>query len=81
MVYEVYYSAKEGSPHVVEVINRYREMLRGETLENTAHTCQVLAQRQALTDERFIADKSYSPFTMEEELFEETYIMYGTKGT
>ena len=49
--------------------------------ENTAHTYQVLAQRQDLTDERFIADKSYPPFTMEEELFEETYIMYGTKGT
>ena len=81
MVYKVYYSAKEGSPHVVEVINRYREMLRGETLENTAHTYQVLAQRQDLTDERFIADKSYPPFTMEEELFEETYTMYGTRGT
>ena len=31
------YKAKHGTNHIVDLNNMVREMLRGETLENTAH--------------------------------------------
>ena len=77
------YKARKGTEHIVRVIGKYREMLKGESLENTAHTYQVLAQRQEWvtlpecgyepkTSFWFI-DKNFDPFTMEYELFMEEY--------
>ena len=73
------YKARKGTEHIVRVIGKYREMLRGETLENTAHTYQVLAHRQMrvggdrASEDDFWPDPLFSPFTMEYELFLENY--------
>ena len=77
------YKARKGTEHIVRVIGKYREMLRGEILENTAHTYQVLAQRQEWVtlpkcgyDPKtsfWFRDKNFDPFTMEYELFMEEY--------
>ena len=74
------YKARKGTEHIVRVIGKYREMLKGETLECTAHTYQVLAQRQIEVfydgvkgNPFFINNDEYFPFTMEYELFLENY--------
>ena len=79
------YKSKHGTPHIVRVVGKHREMLRGETLECTAHTYQVLAQRQQyiptgmlqlLTLEKIYKyedNEDFDPFTMEYELFMEEY--------
>ncbi len=67
------YRAKKGSEHYVAVVGRFREMLRGETLDNTAHTYQILAQRQLQGAGGWVDDRDYEPFCMEEELFYEEY--------
>lgn len=72
------YKAKVGTPHIVRVLGTYREMLKGESLENTAYTMQVLSQRQSLyiDDDNHLQvfdDVEYAPFCMEQELFLENY--------
>ena len=77
------YKARKGTEHIVRVIGKYREMLKGEILENTAHTYQVVAQRQKWVtipksgydpkQSFWNADKNFDPFTMEYELFLENY--------
>ena len=66
------YKARKGTEHIVRVIGKYREMLRAESLENTAHTYQVLAQRQGYLGD----DLNFDPFTMEYELFMENYELF-----
>ena len=76
------YKARKGTEHIVRVIGKYREMLRGETLECTAHSYQVLAQRQKVWN--ILADgtpcidddSKFYPFTMEYELFIENYELF-----
>lgn len=82
------YKARNGTEHIVRVIGKYREMLRGETIDNTAWTYQVLAQRQVKTIDEithpnlkkqwsvslwYDDDTDFDPFTMEYELFMENY--------
>ena len=68
------YKARKGTEHIVRVIGKYREMLKGESLDNTAHTYQVLAQRQKITSGfNLVDDTDFEPFTMELELFLENY--------
>lgn len=81
-----YYVAKRGTPHIVEARQKIREMLRGESLDNTAHTYQIVAQRMMAFDDAMIRvddnpdeatwfydNALYEPFCMEEELFLEEY--------
>ena len=71
------YTAKNGTLHVVKVVNVVREITKGEKIENTAITQQVLAQRQkfytfgkeTLNED----DLNFEPFSMELELFLEDY--------
>ena len=71
------YTPIKGSPHVVKVVNVLREFTKGEKMENTAITQQVLAQRQkfynfgkeTLNED----DLNFEPFSMELELFLEEY--------
>lgn len=78
------YKSRNGTEHVVKVIGKHREMLKGEKLDNTAHTYQVLAQRQKsiygygeITSfmGQILAedDVFFKPFSMEEELFLSEY--------
>lgn len=83
----VLYKSKHGTPHIVRVVGKHREMLKGEKLDNTAHTYQVLAQRQkkeiletsgsgnywTVTFGNFISDNDFDAFNMEEELFLSEY--------
>ena len=71
------YTPIKGSPHVVKVVNVLREFTKGEKMENTAITQQVLAQRQkfynfgkeTLNED----DLNFEPFSMALELFLEEY--------
>lgn len=67
--------ARFGTTHYVKVLARYREMLKGETLENTAHTYQVIAQRYKQTPDTgsWAEDTTYIPFATELELFLDNY--------
>ena len=71
------YTAKNGTLHVVKVVNVVREMTKGEKIENTAITQQVLLQRQKRDDYEeevyFKDDLDFQPFSMELELFLEEY--------
>ncbi len=69
------YKARFGTAHYVKVLAKYREMLKGETLENTAHTYQVVAQRYTQTPDTgsWAENTSYTPFTTELELFLDNY--------
>lgn len=67
------YTAKNGTLHVVKVVNVVREITKGEKIENTAITQQVLLQRQkfynfgkeTLNED----DLDFEEFSMELELF------------
>ena len=76
MINELYTPIK-GTPHVVKVVNVLREMTKGENIENTAITQQVLLQRQKRDDYEeevyFKDDLDFQPFSMELELFLEEY--------
>lgn len=39
------YTAKNGTPHVVKVVNVVREITKGEKIENTAITQQVFSSK------------------------------------
>ena len=71
------YTPIKGTPHVVKVINVVREITKGEKIENTAITQQVLAQRQKFyifSKETLNEDDlNFEPFSMELELFLEEY--------
>ena len=71
------YTPIKGTPHVVKVVNVIIEMTKGEKIENTAITQQVLLQRQKRDDYEeevyFKDDLDFQPFSMELELFLEEY--------
>ena len=71
------YTPIKGTPHVVRVVNVVREFTKGEKMENTAKTQQVLAQRQKFYnfgEETFFEDNlDFEEFSMELELFLEDY--------
>ena len=71
------YTPIKGTPHVVKVVNVLREFTKGEKIENTAITQQVLLQRQKRDDYEeevyFKDDLDFQPFSMELELFLEEY--------
>ena len=71
------YTAKNGTLHVVKVVNVIREMTKGEKIENTAITQQVLAQRQKFysfgKETSHEDDLNFEPFSMGLELFLEEY--------
>ena len=71
------YTPIKGTPHVVKVVNVVREITKGEKIENTAITQQVLAQRQKFyifSKETLNEDDlNFEPFSMELELFLEEY--------
>ena len=71
------YTAKNGTLHVVKVVNVVREITKGEKIENTAITQQVLAQRQKFytfgKETFFEDDLDFEEFSMELELFLEEY--------
>ena len=72
------YTAKNGTLHVVKVVNVVREITKGEKMENTAITQQVLAQRQKFYNfgkETFFEDDlDFEEFSMELELFLELFL-------
>ena len=81
MINELYAPIK-GTPHVVKVVNVLREMTKGENIENTAITQQVLLQRQKfyIIDRMGVGketlhedDLNFEPFSMALELFLEEY--------
>ena len=71
------YTPIKGAPHVVKVVNVLREFTKGEKMENTAITQQVLAQRQKFynfgKETLNKDDLNFEPFSMELELFLEEY--------
>ena len=71
------YTPIKGTPHIVKVVNVVREITKGEKIENTAITQQVLLQRQKRDDYEeevyFKDDLDFQPFSMELELFLEEY--------
>ena len=71
------YTAKNGTLHVVKVVNVVREITKGEKIENTAITQQVLAQRQKFytfgKETLHEDDLDFEEFSMELELFLEEY--------
>ena len=67
------YKSATGTHHIVKHLSKYREMLRGERLENTAYTYQIVAQRQKWNELFFEDDTDFEPFCMESELFFELY--------
>jgi hypothetical protein len=73
------YKSRNGTEHIVKVIDKHREMLKGEKLDNTAYTYQVLAQRQMrvggdrANEDEYWNDPLFEPFSMEEELFLSEY--------
>ena len=71
------YTPIKGTPHVVKVVNVIREMTKGEKIENTAITQQVLAQRQKFysfgKETLHEDDLNFEPFSMGLELFLEEY--------
>ena len=71
------YTAKNGTPHVVHVLDVVREFTKGEKMENTAITEQVLLQRQKQESIArwtfYVDDLSYPKFTMQLETFLEEY--------
>ena len=68
------YIAKNGTPHVVRALETVREFTKGEKMENTATTEQVLLQRQKQESIArwtfYVDDLSYPKFTMQLETFE-----------
>ena len=73
------YTAKNGTLHVVKVVNVVREITKGEKIENTAITQQVLAQRQKFytfgKETLHEDDLDFEEFSIELELFLEEYEM------
>ena len=71
------YTPIKGTPHVVKVVNVLREFTKGEKMENTAKTQQVLLQRQKFynfgSETFFEDDLDFDAFSMELELFLEEY--------
>ena len=71
------YTAKNGTPHVVRVLDVVREFTKGEKMENTAITQQVLLQRQKIEDYGeevyFKDDSSFKKFSIELEPFLDEY--------
>ena len=71
------YIAKNGTPHVVRALETVREFTKGEKMENTATTEQVLLQRQKQESIArwtfYVDDLSYPKFTMQLETFLEEY--------
>ena len=71
------YTSKNGTPHVVRALETVREFTKGEKMENTATTEQVLLQRQKQESIArwtfYVDDLSYPKFTMQLETFLEEY--------
>ena len=71
------YTAKNGTPHVVQVLDVVREFTKGEKMENTAITQQVFLQRQKLETigrlSFYTDDLNFKRFSMELETFLEEY--------
>ena len=71
------YTPIKGTPHVVKVVKLVREFTKGERMENTAKTQQVLLQRQKFyifSKETLNEDDlNFEPFSMGLELFLEEY--------
>jgi hypothetical protein len=68
------YEATTGSPHVIKALARIREITKGETLDNTAPSFQILCHRQKLNEAKeFVPDMDWDWFTMPEGHFEDCY--------